>query len=320
MITQSILFGNGLNLLNKGTPSWERLIKSIAKEELDKNIPQTLKYEALILKRPYRESFRLVTADGKYLTTSDGSILSVYGEETELRLKKDIAQKVESFKPNDSYRSILELPVEHFMTTNYDNTLLNIIGEDAITKRNKQEQIYSIRRHYTLEYNGKVQQYWPIHGNVDSPRSIMLGFDHYCGALSRVESFVKGGYEMPEMGRMTSITKRLEVGIIEMLSWVDLFFCSDVHIIGQGFNYAEMDLWWILNKRRRIKQKDEKLVRNRIVYYPDCELSHDKRQLLYGFDVEVCDVNEYPKRNRMPVYQKQLDNMRSRMLELKNSI
>ena len=314
MSLQSILFGNGLNLLNEGTPSWDDLLKDIAKESLDKNIPNTLKYEAVILKQPYRESpVRLLTSDGKMLITSDGKVLFASGEVIESKLKKDIAERVSVFEPNDIYRMVSELPVDHFMTTNYDNTLLKVKGDKPIKSHNKQEQTYSIRRHYSLI---EGQQFWPIHGNVESPRSIMLGFDHYCGALSKVESYVKGGYEMPEIGRMTSITKRLEDGIDNVHSWIDLFFCSDVHIIGQGLDYAEMDLWWILNKRRRIKQKDAKLIKNRIVYYPDYAITKDKRQLLNGFDVEICDLNEYPDNERYWIYREQLNNMRLRMREV----
>ena len=310
MRPQSILFGNGLNLLNEGTPSWDDLLRDIAKESLDNNIPNTLKYEAVILKQPYREGpMRLFTSDGKVLITSDGKVLLASGEVIESKLKKDIAERVSVFEPNDIYRMVSELPVAHFMTTNYDNTLLKVREENSIKSRNRQEQTYSIRRHYTL-VDGK--QYWPIHGNVESPRSIMLGFDHYCGALSKVESYVKGGYEMPEIGRMSSITKRLEDGIKEVLSWIDLFFSSDVHIIGQGLDYAEMDLWWILNKRRRIKQKDAKLISNRIVYYPDYSIAKDKRQLLNGFDVEISELPDYSAGYHSN-YWEQLDLMKERM-------
>lgn len=311
MRAQSILFGNGLNLLNAGTPSWDDLLNDIAKDTLDKNIPNTLKYEAVILKQPYREApVRLLTSDGKKLITSDGKLLFASGEVIESKLKKDIAERVSVFEPNDIYRMVSELPVDHFMTTNYDNTLFKVLGEKPIKSQNKQEQTYSIRRHYTL-IDG--QQYWPIHGNAESPRSIMLGFDQYCGALSKVESYVKGGYEMPEIGRMTSITKRLEDGIDKALSWIDLFFCSDVHIIGQGLDYAEMDLWWILNKRRRIKQKGEKLIQNHIIYYPVESITEDKRQLLKGFDVEINELKDYAG-GYPNNYRKQLKNMRERIV------
>lgn len=311
---QSVLFGNGLNLLNEGTPSWDDLLKEIAMECLDKNIPNTLKYEAIILKQPYREEpGLLVTSDGKYIRTSDGGLLYVSGEEIESKLKKDIAKRVSLYKPNEIYRLVSELPVSHFMTTNYDNTLLKQLGAESITGRNQQEQLYSIRRHYTLSHEGQEQYYWPIHGNIDSPRSIMLGFDHYCGALSKVESYVKGGYDIPISGRIASIIKRLQEGIEKPLSWIDLFFMSDVHIIGQGLDYAEMDIWWVLNRRRRIKQKEANLIGNHIVYYPDYDIPQDKRQLLRGFDVDICDLEEYPKLNWMSIYKKQVGNIRDRI-------
>lgn len=313
MRPQSILFGNGLNLLNEGTLSWDNLLKDIVKDKLDKDIPYTLKYEAAILKRPYREDPVLfLTADNQIILTADKKVFMASGDVIEYKLKKDIAERVSTYEPNDIYRMVSELPVAHFMTTNYDNTLLKVIGENTIMFKHRQEQNYSIRRHYTL-IDGK--QYWPIHGNVDSPRSIMLGFDHYCGALSNEERYVKGGYEIPEIGRVSSITKRLEDGIKNTLSWIDLFYSSDVHIIGQGLNYAEMDLWWILNKRRRIKQRDANLINNRIIYYPDYSLAKDKRQLLNGFDVDICDLEDYPEKERFLSYSEQLNNMKLRMAE-----
>lgn len=42
---QSILYGNGINRLTKGMPSWDQLIEEIADVELDNNIPNPLKYE-----------------------------------------------------------------------------------------------------------------------------------------------------------------------------------------------------------------------------------------------------------------------------------
>ncbi len=35
-------------------PSWDDLIKDISNEQVDNSIPNTLKYEAIILKEPYR--------------------------------------------------------------------------------------------------------------------------------------------------------------------------------------------------------------------------------------------------------------------------
>ena len=313
---QSILFGNGLNRLTKGNPSWENLLDAIAKENLEEDIPNTLRYEAIIVKQPYKEApVRILASDGKTLFTSDGKALYASGELIENKLKKDIAKRVSSFDGNNVYNMVAKLPVSHFMTTNYDNTLLKAFEGNVNLQKFRQERTYSIRRHYAWEGENRKQAYWPIHGNIDTPASIMLGFDHYCGALSRIESYVKGNYDLPSKGRIPSMMSKLRDGKIEYcLSWIDLFFMSDVHIIGLELAYEEMDLWWILNKRRRMKMKDEVNIKNHIRYYPVAELSRDKRQLMNGFDVEICDLKDY----KMPfetIYEQQIKLMQARMEE-----
>ena len=292
MKTQSILFGNGLNRLSDGALSWDDLLREIANQVFDKNIPPTLKYEAIILKQPYRAKT---------------------GEEEEAILKKEIANRVSKFKSNEAYELIADLPVGHYMTTNYDNTLFEAKGgKKAIKRWNKKEQLYSIVRSFTLGDEKKEQQYWPIHGNAVSPRSIMLGFDHYTGALSRIETYVKGG-ELTVLGKVTSIIKRLENGIAEPTSWIDLFFVSDVHIIGLGIGFEEIDLWWLLNKRQRIKQQDATLIQNKIIYYPVDDVPNDQRQMLDAFDIEICDL-PIKSRDYLQRYKQQLKNMKARML------
>ena len=254
----------------------------------------------------------MLTSDGKAIIDADGNAVYVSGEVVESKLKKDIAQRVCVFEPNNAYEIMAKLPVDHYLTTNYDNTLIKAIGSGAIDTRYRPEKIYSIRRRYSLKGFSGNQSYWPIHGNVDSPASIMLGFDQYCGALSKIESYVKGVYEMPNIGRLPSMTSRLEKGIEDLFSWIDLFFVSDIHIIGLGLEYEELDLWWVLNRRRRIKRKEDKFVKNRIIYYPVDQVTDDKRQLLNGFDVEICDLDNYSSAH-MSRYKRQLDNIKSNL-------
>lgn len=92
--------------------------------------------------------------------------------------------------------------------------------------------------------------------------------------------------------RLESIKNRLREGIKEIVSWVDLFFISDIHIIGLNLGYEETDLWWVLNKRRRIKQEDPKLINNDIFYYPVEKIRDDILQLLSSFDVKVATLDD----------------------------
>lgn len=290
---QSILYGNGINRLTKGMPSWDKLIEEISDVDLNENIPNPLKYEALLVKKPYRGPDRkIVASDGYGIGTSDGRSVYVKGELTERVLKERIANRLESFGSNKIYDAISNLPVSHFITTNYDNTLFISLGEGSLNKRFREEQVYSIRRNYVINTaKGEKQFYWPIHGNIDSPASIMLGFDHYCGSLAKIEQYVKGGYDLHGT-RLESMNKRLQQGINDVISWVDLFFISDIHIIGLNLGYEETDIWWVLNKRRRMKQATPNLITNRIFYYPVETMKDDIQQLLTSFDVDVVALND----------------------------
>ena len=284
MRQQSILFGNGFNLLSKGTPSWDKLIYDISSKDLNPGIPNTLKYEAIMLGKPYKSDTYLAAEDGSFITSETGELILMSSDMTETLLKQKVASRVKDFQSNPAYSFLAKLNVDHYITTNYDNTLINTIGDKNLLMKVKSERLYSIRRRYGINNQGKVISYWPIHGNIDTPASIMLGFDHYCGSLNRIESYIKGTYEMPEHGVIERMSDRLKESINEPLSWIDLLFTSDIHIIGLGLSFEETDLWWVLNKRARMKWAGDNIF-NRIFYYPTQNLSNDIRQMLQQFDV-----------------------------------
>ena len=35
------------------------------------------------------------------------------------------------------------------------------------------------------------------------------------------------------------------------MSWTDAFILGDVYILGFGFGFAESDMWWLLNRKKR---------------------------------------------------------------------
>ena len=38
---------------------------------------------------------------------------------------------------------------------------------------------------------------------------------------------------------------------LEALSWLDYFILGDVYSLGFGFDTSEMDLWWLLCRKKR---------------------------------------------------------------------
>ena len=62
------------------------------------------------------------------------------------------------------------------------------------------------------------------------------------------------------------MVERLRSNDIQIHSWIDLFFTTNVHIIGFGLDYSEQDIWWILNKRKRYMYENKGNIRNKIHY------------------------------------------------------
>ena len=308
---QSILFGNGFNRLNKENPSWDDLIKSISNTEIKGTIPNPIKYEAILLE-DYQNS-NWGDDDNIQETINNAK------KQQESELKHDIAKKLDSFKSNAIYRKILEMPFEHFMTTNYDKSLIKDLDEKLFVSNEVTEKLYSIRRNYIIksaENDSKGRYYWPIHGYYKNPSSIMLGYDQYCGSLAKLDSYVKGYYKDND-----PIIKRLKDGSInDVTSWVDLFFISDVHIIGLNLDYEEIDLWWILNRRKRIMSHTN--LKNQIFYYQIDEKDNEKEQILKIFGVEFVPLmnKELFKddKNYIPRYEAQLQEINNRMDNSKN--
>lgn len=287
-----LLFGNGLNRLTQGNPSWDDLLKDISSVDYDMNIPNTFKYEIIIASQPYKEKGKLLaTKDGRLIRTSDGFHIRTKDEVIEERLKNDIAKRVQTFGTNKLYEAISKIKFSHYLTTNYDNVLLNTVGNFSEENTYKTENVFNIHRKYNYSRGRWNIGYWPIHGTSLKPASITLGLDQYCGSIAKMKQYINGGYSVHEYEQLEPIEERLrkDIEIDKVISWIDLFFISNVHILGLGLGYEETDLWWLLNKRKRLQQQfmNENLICNHIYYYSSDPITKDKQQLFEGFGVEI---------------------------------
>ena len=116
------------------------------------------------------------------------------------------------------------------------------------------ESRYSIHRYNTLKKGDDVKRIWYIHGNIDKHNSIIMGYDQYCGELSKMDDWVKGSYKIIANEPIKAIHSRFPNTAHKdtIKSWIDLFFTSNVHIIGYSMPFDEIDLWWLLDKRKRL--------------------------------------------------------------------
>ena len=303
----TILFGNGFNMLSPNCPSWDILLSKISSDSYStiiKGIPPTFQYEQIFLKS---------------IPISD-----------EIELKKEVIKQLQDIQFNNFYRRLQLLKADVYLTTNYDHVFYN--NSKSLIDFNDVEKIYSIRRWKRIKINDLTTSLYFIHGDIDAPKSIMLGFDHYAGAIAKIENYVKGDYSVGKSQKIPSIEKRIKNGLIKVnpkeygfkdsksgiLSWIDTFFFSNIHIIGLSLDLAEIDIWWLLNRRARL-MKNGKLD-NKIYYYPTFPLSEihvhlPKLRLLEKLNVKIIHHQQFVdiisgQNDYDSIYNEQLDNLR----------
>ncbi len=288
---KTIIFGNGLNLLN-GYSTWNSLLKKIDDSKDIARIPNTLQFEAEVLSLPERELVDF-TYYGKSITYNGKQ--HTYSIDSEKRLKADIAKEMESYRGNDLYSRIASMvDISHYVTTNYDDVMLRTLIQKGFTEyeHNKIENTYSLRRRVSLESGKSRKHIWNIHGEISTPQTIMLGLHQYCGSVGRITEYLNGKYSYSvdkEQKIVPSIKERLD-GLTRgddfPFAWVDLFFISDIIIIGFSLLYEEIDLWWILTRRKRLMRQGE-AIKNHIYFCGPVDPG--KQKLLETMSVEIIE-------------------------------
>lgn len=85
---------------------------------------------------------------------------------------------------------------------------------------------------------------WHIHGEAAKPDTMILGHYYYGKLLSHIRDYV------PTLIRRYAGHHSAGRDMI-CRSWVDYFMLGNVRIIGLGLDLSEMDLWWLINCKKR---------------------------------------------------------------------
>jgi hypothetical protein len=290
MSNEVLLLGNGINRLSNEY-SWsdllDDLITDIGKSgaiSYKEEKPFTLLYEEI-----YSRAL-------KHL------------QRKEIAIKKKIADLVlDKFTPNEFHTNFLSLDVEHILTTNYDYNLESAISKTQGTVANVlKETKYNLFRR--REVNGTY--IWHLHGEADVPNSITLGHEHYAGYLQKMGAYLKDKIVSKRKGESKEVRSPLQRSLYtreaiptfeetnSIYSWVDLFVMDDVHILGLSLDYTEIELWWLLLYKERLRN-EKKFNAGKTVYYSFYPHKMDKRNeaklsLLESLGIEVVreDVGE----------------------------
>lgn len=201
----NLLIGNGINRLSNYNQSWEKLLQQLSEATGD-----TLNIEGKPYLHVYEEVYSKAAAKGK----------------TEDILRSQIVKQLSKIGQNRYHKQILNLPFKNIFTTNYD------YGFTPAIQRKNDEREYSLKRFQ--EVNGK--KIWHIHGELNAPASIMLGYDHYMRSIGKLQGHLKK--------KKNKLNQDDE-------NWVDAFLNDDLYILGLGLDFNEIDLWWLLAYRNR---------------------------------------------------------------------
>lgn len=282
MEQNTLVLGNGFSkVIFNNMPSWESLFKNVKS-----NIKNyTILYEVNMLKA------------GR---TDEEAKKEIINEIKKIHTCENIKQSIKDLDKFGEY--LFRNNVNNIITTNYDEGIELILCkkcgyQEVVPRELKREEIYSIRTYKEFVHKEKEHhiKLWKIHGDASRIKSIMLGFDQYCGSLAKLSEYIKGKYSS-EKGPKCEIEmkQKCKEQKFDNLSWAELFFNTNVYIVGLGMDFSEIDIWWLLNKHSRIKREVPK-VENNIFYlynsiYDDKTKKGDIFEALDAFDVVCQDI------------------------------
>ena len=269
-----LLLGNGINKAF-GFPSWEELLSSITSNHLTDEEIKTIE------KMPYPLQPVVLTDD-----SIDIKMKKISSELTEFDATVEEKEIINKF---------IGLPFDSVLTTNYTYEIEKSINPSfkckpsRVCKYRKKVDIpggndVKRRLHTYFEIEKDSMPIWHIHGEAAIPDTMILGHYYYGKLLSRIQQYI------------SKLLKRyhhcLKIdGEMDYKSWVDYFMLGDVFIVGQGMNLSEMDLWWMVNcKKRNFQVKI-------YMYKPDATLDEILLMKAYGINLvtEGLEGDDYKK-------------------------
>jgi hypothetical protein len=211
------------------------------------------------------------------------------------RFKEIIAKKMKRLQPDEVHGKLMRLPVTNILTTNYDFCLEKALQPDIepeLADWGTQEKRYCL---FIRRRAGPDKYVFHIHGDIAQPESIIIGHEAYVESCSNIRRFTNMWVRDEKTGKWKRGQGNHYSGIgwqrakfrdgsgtlnpKKPHSWVDLFMLRDVHVVGFGLEFTEVDIWYLLSYKARLKLQPEvpnSLKTSRIVfhYFADHEAKH----------------------------------------------
>lgn len=242
----TLLLGNGPNRISHAGFSWLQVLEQLA----------AFSGSRKVLQHSVAKPFSLLYEEFALRCVRKGKL--------ESDLKKRVAALMKGMAHNGLHGRIAGFGFRHILTTNYDYCLESAAGVIARSANLREEKRYNLFRRRNLN-NSNI---WHIHGEVDRSRTITLGHDHYVGYLNKIKNYLvwernsKGkAFDVKHSAFMQGRTT-FDTDGTKHYSWIDVFLRDDIHILGFGLDYSEIDLWWLLIFKEKQKLKARKYSRS----------------------------------------------------------
>lgn len=310
MNNTTVLIGNGLNLAEKMSVSWDTLLNHLTVTEDSSTVHKlnnTFKFEYIEYKAVRQNQFE-------------------NSHKVKEAVSKEISERIPGGKNHSDFpwkktlhSLFMNLPCNSYLTTNYDYALEYSLNRLFRPQSHTNERLYSLKRKQVV--NGK--DVYHVHGECNKIDSILLGYEHYAGTLEKIRnSIVKSTASKnseDHRGHTFALNDYL-IGLETMpKDWIYKFFTDDIYIVGFGLDFSELDIWWLLSYRKRA-ETEGKIQTHNDIYYLDTESNakHSDAEFLakmelletYGVEVIRCEGKGYKAR-----YKKAADFIKKQMLK-----
>lgn len=168
------------------------------------------------------------------------------------------------------------------------------------------ETRFMLHTYYDLPFAEKTVPVFHIHGEAKKPDSVILGHYYYGNLLFHYDAYLSK--HAPERRYLTPRGK----SDITVHSWLDYFILGDVYTLGFGYDTSEMDLWWLLCRKKRERTNHGSLY----FFEPFRQSTLTKIALLEAYEAKFLSlgVEEPSPEAYQSFYEKAIDEIASRLL------
>lgn len=257
-----LLLGNGMNRVFGGA-SWSGLLEKINRTDFTadqvKGIPFPM--QAVLLSKDH----------------VDVSLHDLQRELTHCEVHPWLSEQLQR---------LLAMPFDCILTPNFTYEIQCAVMPDFVDHAPRYlthtsavplaEKGFMLHTYYDLPVGERTLPLFHIHGEASVPNTVILGHYYYGNLLFCCDEYLTR--------RAPACRYPLWVGGGEMeaLSWLDYFILGDVYSLGFGFDTSEMDLWWLLCRKKRERADHGELY----FFEPERKSALTKKALLEAYQAK----------------------------------